>query len=59
MTMNPDGSEKKKVSGISGFEIFSISPGEIKSILQKGSNLIRPQTKNTIFPGQKSELLMI
>jgi dipeptidyl aminopeptidase/acylaminoacyl peptidase len=56
-TMNPDGSEQKIVSGISDFEIFSISPAGNKIYYTKRVKL--DQTANEKYNLQKANVRII
>jgi dipeptidyl aminopeptidase/acylaminoacyl peptidase len=57
MTMNPDGSEQKKVEGISGFEIFNVSPDGNKIYFTKRVKL--DQTANEKYNLPKAKVRII
>ena len=57
MTMNPDGSEQKKVEGISGFEIFNISPDGNKIYFTKRVKLDQTANEKHNFPNAKVRII--
>lgn len=57
MTMNPDGSEQKKVEGISEFEIFNISPTGNKIYFTKRVKLDQTANEKHDFPRAKVRII--
>jgi dipeptidyl aminopeptidase/acylaminoacyl peptidase len=57
MTMNPDGSEQKKVEGISEFEIFNISPAGNKIYFTKRVKLDQTANEKHNFPNAKVRII--
>lgn len=57
MTMNPDGSEQKKVEGISGFEIFSISPDGKKIFFSRRVKLDQTANEKHDLPEAKVRII--
>lgn len=57
MTMNPDGSEQKKVEGISEFEIFNISPAGNKIYFTKRVKLDQTTVEKHNFPNAKVRII--
>ena len=57
MTMNPDGSEQKKVEGISEFEIFNISPAGNKIYFTKRIKLDQTAVEKHNFPNAKVRII--
>ncbi len=57
MTMNPDGSEQKKVEGISEFEIFNISPAGNKIYFTKRVKLDQTANEKHDFPDAKVRII--
>jgi dipeptidyl aminopeptidase/acylaminoacyl peptidase len=57
MTMNPDGSEQKKVEGISEFEIFNISPAGNKIYFTKRVKLDQTAIEKHNFPNAKVRII--
>lgn len=57
MTMNPDGSEQKKVEGISEFEIFNISPAGNKIYFTKRVKLDLTANEKHDFPRAKVRII--
>jgi len=57
LTMNPDGSGKKKIDGISGFEIFSISPTGKEIFFTRRVKL--DQTANEIYDLPRARVKII
>ncbi len=57
MTMNPDGSGQMKVDGISGFEIFSISPDGKKIFFAKRVKLDQTANEKHGFPNAKVRII--
>ncbi len=57
MTMNPDGSEQKKVEGISEFEIFNISPAGNKIYFTKRVKLDQTANEKHSFPNAKVRII--
>jgi Tol biopolymer transport system component len=58
MTMNPDGMEQTKVEGISGFEIFSISPDGKKILFTKRVKLNQTANEKHNLPNAKVRIMM-
>ncbi len=56
-TMNSDGSELKKVEGISGFEIFSISPAGNRIYFTKRVKLDQTANEKHNFPNAKVRII--
>ncbi len=56
-TMNSDGSDKKQVQGISGFEIFSISPDSRKIYFTKRVKLDQTANEKYNFPNAKVRII--
>jgi dipeptidyl aminopeptidase/acylaminoacyl peptidase len=57
MTMNPDGSEQKKVDGISEFEIFNISPAGNEIYFTKRIKLDQTANEKYNFPNAKVRII--
>ena len=57
MTMNPDGSEQKKVEGISEFEIFNISPAGNNIYFTKRVKLDQTANEKHDFPRAKVRII--
>jgi dipeptidyl aminopeptidase/acylaminoacyl peptidase len=57
MTMNPDGSEQKKVEGISEFEIFNVSPTSDKIYFTKRVKLDQTANEKHNFPNAKVRII--
>lgn len=57
MTMNPDGSEQKKVEGISEFEIFNVSPAGNKIYFTKRVKLDQTANEKHNFPNAKVRII--
>jgi len=57
MTMNPDGSEQKKVEGISEFEIFNVSPVGNKIYFTKRVKLDQTANEKHNFPNAKVRII--
>jgi dipeptidyl aminopeptidase/acylaminoacyl peptidase len=57
MTMNPDGSDQKKVAGISGFEIFNISPAGNKIYFTKRVKLDQTANEKHNLPKAKVRII--
>jgi dipeptidyl aminopeptidase/acylaminoacyl peptidase len=57
MTMNPDGSEQIKVTGISGFEIFNISPDGKKIFFAKRVKLDQTANEKHNLPNAKVRII--
>ena len=57
MTMNPDGSEQKKVEGISEFEIFNVSPTGNKIYFTKRIKLDQTANEKHNFPNAKVRII--
>jgi len=57
MTMNPDGSDRKKVDGISGFEIFSISPNSKKIYFTRRVKLDQTANEKHDLPKAKVRII--
>jgi dipeptidyl aminopeptidase/acylaminoacyl peptidase len=57
ITMNPDGSEQKKVEGISEFEIFNISPSGNKIYFTKRVKLDQTANEKHDFPRAKVRII--
>jgi dipeptidyl aminopeptidase/acylaminoacyl peptidase len=57
MTMNPDGSDQKKVAGISGFEIFNISPAGNKIYFTKRVKLDQTANEKHNLPNARVRII--
>jgi len=57
MTMNPDGSEQMKAEGISGFEIFNISPDGKKIFFTKRIKLDQTANEKHGLPNAKVRII--
>jgi dipeptidyl aminopeptidase/acylaminoacyl peptidase len=57
MTMNPDGSDQKRVAGISGFEIFNISPAGNKIYFTKRIKLDQTANEKHNLPKAKVRII--
>lgn len=57
MTMKPDGSEQKKVTGISGFEIYNISPAGNKIYFTKRVKLDQTANEKHNLPNAKVRII--
>lgn len=57
MTMNPDGSEQKKIEGISDFEIFNVSPAGNKIYFTKRVKLDQTANEKHNFPNAKVRII--
>lgn len=57
MTMNPDGSEQMKAEGISGFELFSISPDGKKIFFTKRVKLDQTANEKHGLPNAKVRII--
>lgn len=57
MTMNPDGTEKTRVEGISGFEMFNISPDGKKILFTKRVKLDQTAIEKHKLPNAKVRII--
>lgn len=57
MIMNPDGSDQKKVAGISGFEIFNVSPAGNKIYFTKRVKLDQTANEKHNLPKAKVRII--